>query len=178
MKTLIIHQEKMDISEYQALIRLCPFSAIEEENGMLAINAACKMCGICVKKGPSGVFEIIEKEEAGVDKSQWIGIAVFIDHTEGKVHPVSLELIGKARSLGKAVDFPVYAVFIGFQIEKAARELLYYGIDRIYTYDDPRLENFDIEPYAAAFEDFIRKVRPLVRFDRGHQRGQVASLRV
>jgi electron transfer flavoprotein alpha subunit len=33
-------------------------------------------------------------------------------------------------------------------------------VDKVFCYDYPQLENFLIEPYANAFSDFIRKVKP------------------
>lgn len=48
MAELIIHQEK--ITDNQELVKICPFGAMEEKDGKLSINAACKMCRLCVKK--------------------------------------------------------------------------------------------------------------------------------
>jgi electron transfer flavoprotein alpha subunit len=160
MKSLIVHQDKIDPSRVEELIKICPFGAIEENNGIVSVNAACKMCGICTKKGIPGAMEIVEIEEEAVDKSKWVGIAVFIDYSEGRIHPVSLELIGKARELAKVINHPVYALIIGHKIGDAAQKLLHYGVDRVYSYDKPQFEHFLIEPYGAAFEDFINKVMP------------------
>lgn len=160
MKILKVNQDKIDPSKLEELIRLCPFGAIEENNGIVSVNAACKMCGICTKKGIPGAMEIVEIEEKSVDKSKWTGITVFIDYSEGKIHPVSLELIGKARELAGVINHPVYALVIGHKIGDVAQRLLYYGIDRVYAYDRPQFEHFLIEPYTVAFEDFIKKVMP------------------
>ena len=61
MAELIIHQDK--IPDNQELIKLCPFGAMEEKDGKLSINAACKMCKLCVKKGPAGAVEYVEDEK-------------------------------------------------------------------------------------------------------------------
>jgi electron transfer flavoprotein alpha subunit len=118
------------------------------------------MCKICVKKGPAGVMEFVEEEVKTVDKSLWKGIAVYVDHVEGDIHPVTLELIGKAKELASKVGFPVYCLFLGSNIEDKAKELLHYGVDQVFVYDREELKDFRIEPYAAAFEDFINKVKP------------------
>jgi electron transfer flavoprotein alpha subunit len=159
MKSLIVHQEKIQADNIPELLKICPFGAIEENNGVININAACKMCGVCTRKA-AGAFEIKETQAKAIDKSEWNGIAVFIDYSEGKVHPVSLELIGKACELARVTNHPVYAVFIGFNIEAAAKNLLYYGVDQVFTYDSPQFKDFRIEPYAAAFADFINKIKP------------------
>lgn len=160
MSKLICHQEKVNDTNRDQLIEVCPFRAIEEKNGVMEINAGCKMCMLCIKKGPAGVMELTEEDTTEVDKSLWRGIGVYVDHTDGEIHPVTMELIGKAKELATAVDFPVYCLFIGYQIERKAEELLYYGVDEVFVYDEPELKDFRIEPYTAASEDFINRIRP------------------
>ncbi len=155
---IVIHQQHAQ--NPQELTELCPFGAIEYMNGQLNINAACKMCKLCVKNGPVGVFELIEKQQVEIDKTQWRGIAVYVENTNGVIHPVTYELIGKAIELSKKIAHPVYAVFIGSQIKEQANELLYWGVDAVYVYDQPEFASFRIEPYAAAFEDFILQASP------------------
>ncbi len=159
MPKLVIHQEK--INDPKALTEICPFEAMEEKDGKVSINAACKMCRLCVKKGPAGAVEYVEDEKKEtIDKSQWQGITVYVDHVDGEIHPVTYELIGKARELASKIKHPVYALFMGSQIEKKAEELLHYGVDKVFVYDYPQLDRFKIEPYTAVFEDFIKKQQP------------------
>lgn len=158
MASIIIHQEK--IQNPADLVKLCPFGAIQLENGALNISAACKMCKLCVKNGPAGVFELVEQPLIEIDKSAWRGIAVYVEHTYGNIHPVTFELIGKARELAAKITHPVYAVFIGSHIMEKAEELRYYGVDRVFVYDQPELKDFRAEPYAAALEDFISSIKP------------------
>lgn len=159
MAKLIIHQEK--IKDPKELTTICPFGAMEEKDGKVSINAACKMCRLCVKKGPAGAVEYVEeKEKKTIDKSQWNGIAVYVDHVDGEIHPVTYELIGKARELAAVIKHPVYALFMGSKIKEKAEELLHYGVDKVFVYDNPQLDRFKIEPYTAVFEDFIEKQKP------------------
>lgn len=159
MAELIIHQDK--IPDNQELIKLCPFGAMEEKDGKVTISAACKMCRLCVRKGPKGAVEYVEDAvKPSIDKSAWKGIAVYVDHVDGKVHPVTLELLGKARELSKVTGHPVYALFMGNEIEAAAHELLHYNVDKVFVYDAPELARFQIEPYTAVFENFIQTVKP------------------
>jgi electron transfer flavoprotein alpha subunit len=160
MGRLVVNENKLNSQIVQDLVKICPFKAIEDKDGKIEINAGCKMCKICVNKGPAGVMEFIEDEVKAVDKNQWKGIAVYVDHVEGDIHPVTLELIGKAKELAAKVDFPVYCLFLGSNIEDKAQELLHFGVDEVFVYDKEELKDFRIEPYAAAFEDFINKVKP------------------
>ena len=159
MGKLKINQDK--ITNIDELIKICPFGAMENHNGKLEINAACKMCKMCVKKG-NGAVSFIEEEVVKIDKSLWNGIAVYVDHVDGDIHPVTFELIGKARELAKKVNQKVLAVFMGFNISDKAKELLHYGVDEVFVYDYKELEGFRIEPYASVCEDFINKNKPAV----------------
>lgn len=158
MAKLVINQEK--ITNIDELMKICPFGAMENNDGKLEINASCKMCRLCVKKGPSGAVEYVEEEVQHVDKTLWKGVAVYVDHVEGDIHPVTFELIGKAKELALKVNHPVYCVFMGHEISNKADELLHYGVDEVFVYDSEELKDFRIEPYTAAFEDFINKVKP------------------
>ena len=152
-----IHNEK--IQNHEELIKICPFGALEFSAGELTINSACKMCKICIKKEPD-FFEFIEFEQQEVDKNLWRGIAVYIDHLEGDIHPVSFELIGKAKQLASKINQPVICLMAGYKIKEQAKKVLEYAVDEIFVYDKKELEHFKIEPYTAVMEDFINKVKP------------------
>lgn len=160
MSGIVIHPEK--IPDPARAVEICPFGAIQlNASGKLEISAACRLCKACVRNGPPGGFEFVEdKPEQTVDKTAWNGIAVYIDQTKGRIHPVSLELIGKARELADKTSQPVFALLIGHGLDDTAKELRHYGVDKIFQYDAPELSGFRNEPFAAAFEDFIRKDKP------------------
>lgn len=159
MAKLIIHQEK--VTDNQELVKICPFGAMEEKDGKLTINAACKMCRLCVKKGPKGAVEYVDDiVKPSVNKEEWKGIVVYVDHVDGKIHPVTFELLGKAKELAAITGHPVYALFMGNHITEQSRELLHYGADKVFVYEEEELARFKIEPYTAVFEDFIGKIKP------------------
>lgn len=176
MGKLVINQNKVTPENAQQLIKLCPFSAIEYNNGKLDINAACKTCRLCVKKGPAGVITFVEEEDSTpkINKDEWRGVSVYIEADEEAVHPVSFELIGKAQELAKLINHPVYAVLIANQehVEKYADEILSYGVDKLFIYQNDAFEMFNIEHHARAMEDFIAKEKPAVAIYGGTARGR------
>lgn len=97
-----------------------------------------------------------------LDKSLWKGILVYVDYLEDKIHPITFELIGKARELADKVNEKVYCLMIGHNLEEKAEELLHYGVDEVHIYDNEELKDFKIEPYEKAFEDFVTWVKPSV----------------
>ena len=145
-------------------VKICPFNAIEFDGGTLSINSGCRMCKICVRKGPTGVFSFVEDTVAApaIDKSQWVGVAVFVEHNHHEIHPVSLELIGKARELVTVTHHPVYAVLFTDDEAKMAPELLSYGVDKVFVYRHPDLSHFNVEIYANLMENFIDEIHPSV----------------
>ena len=159
MAFIKINQEKA--TDRDALVKLCPFGAIEQKDGKLEINSGCRMCRMCIKKG-GGVFELVEDDaKPGVDKSQWRGVAVVAEiDADGALHPVALELLGKVRELAAKIDHPVTALVIGSGTDAAVEKLLAYGADEVHVYDDPELKHFRIEPYSNVLEDFINATRP------------------
>jgi len=157
MSGLRIYNDK--IRDKEAFTSLCPFGALTVENGEVKPTAACRLCGVCVKRAENGEVEIV-KEEKTFDRSAWQGVAVYADQVEGEIHPVTFELLGKARELADKCGQKVTCLLLGNHVEKAAKELLHYTADEVYVVDAPALEAFRIEPYAAAFESFINLTKP------------------
>ena len=158
MAQLIIDQSK--ITNKEEFIKLCPFGALTIEGGNVTVGAGCKMCKLCVKKGPAGAATVQEDEVKKIDKSLWRDITVYVDHDEGKIHPVTYELIGKALELAGKIGQKVNCLFMGSDITKEASELLHYGVDKVYIYDLPQLKHYITESYTAVFEDHINMTKP------------------
>jgi electron transfer flavoprotein alpha subunit len=158
MGKLVINHHLVTPEKAEALVNLCPFGAVSYQNGKLDISSGCKMCKMCVRKG-QGLVDFVE-EVTEIDKSLWKGICVYADCTGGKIHRVTFELIGKARELAQVTGHPVYVLAIGHEIGTCAETLRHYGVDKIFVYDHPDFADFRIEPYTAAFCDFIDLHKP------------------
>ena len=158
MGKLVINHNLVTPEKAETLVSLCPFGALSYEDGKLDISSGCKMCKMCVRKG-GGLVDFIE-ERAEIDKDLWRGICVYADCSGGKIHRVTFELIGKARELAQVIGHPVYALVIGSKMDTCAAQLLHYGVDKVFVYDNGAFADFRIEPYAAAFYDFIEKEKP------------------
>ena len=140
---------------------VCPFGAIEIRE-KAEINENCKACGLCVKACPESAIMKLETKSKGVDKSKWNGILVFCEVSGGRMHPVSLELIGKANELAKVGNHPVYAVVVGNDVTAYAEEIRHFGADKIFVYDNSELSYFRAEAYADCVSDLIRFIKPAV----------------
>ena len=158
MGKLVINHHLVTPEKAEALVSLCPFGAISYGDGKLDISSGCKMCKMCVRKGQGLVS--FEEDRKEIDKSLWRGICVYADCTGGRIHRVTFELCGKARELAQVTGHPVYALVIGHQTADCAQQLRHYGVDRVFVYDHAEFADFRIEPYTAAFCDYIEKVKP------------------
>ena len=158
MGKLVIQHPLVNEENAKALVELCPFGAISYADGKLDISSGCKMCKMCVRKG--GGLVTFEEEVKAIDKSLWRGICVYADCTGGSIHRVTFELIGKAKELAAVTKHPVYVLAIGHDLGNCAERLRHYGVDKIFLYDDPAFADFRIEPYTAAFCDFIESIKP------------------
>ena len=140
----------------------CPFGAIEMKDGKPELNAACRVCGICVRNCPEKAILRLETRVDSVDKTQWNDILVFAEVSGGRLHPVSLELIGKARELAAPVNYRVKAVLVGCGVGEFAEEIRHYGVSEVAVYDDPELGYFRADAWASCVEDYIRSAQPSV----------------
>lgn len=156
-----IDQSKVTEALARTLQDGCPFGAIRiDEAGMLQIEASCRLCRQCLKLDTLGALTLDEGPEKSVS-GDWNGICVLGEFLNGRLHPVTLELLGKARELAKG-HMPVMVALPGHGVSEAARFLCDCGADTVYTYDDERLAAFEPVRFAACMEDCIRRVRPAV----------------
>jgi electron transfer flavoprotein alpha subunit len=97
------------------------------------------------------------------------GLMVFAEQQNGKIHPVSFELLGKGRELAGKLGIEVSAVLLGNSIEDTAQELVQYGADKVYVYDNPTLADFDLLNYKHNIVRLVRETRPeIVLFGATH----------
>lgn len=177
MAKIVVNNNNVTKDKGEKAPSLCPFSAIEWDGENVSINSACRLCTICVRKEPT-IFSYEEDVVVEIDKSKWVGVGVFIEHHDGKIHPVSLELIGKAKELASVINHPVYAVLFTDDVNKYKEELLSYGVDKVYAYEDKRLEQFNVEIYTNMMEDFVKNTMPSVILYGGTSIGRSFAPRV
>ena len=142
-------------------IDVCPFDAMSLSEGKIEISSACKMCKLCIKQCPEDAISINEGKVC-VDKRKWNGYLVYAQFDEGRIHPVTIELIGTAKRLAETTPMPIYVILIGHDTKEAAHGLLKYGVDEVFVYDDERLAEFKVDAYTNVFEDLINDIMPSV----------------
>ncbi|MDO4621427.1 MAG: electron transfer flavoprotein subunit alpha/FixB family protein [Eubacteriales bacterium] len=87
-------------------------------------------------------------------------VFVMAEQRDGVISKVTLELLGKGRTLADTLGQELVAVVLGSGIADKANELIAYGADRVLVVDDPMLKEYLTEPYAAATTKVIREYEP------------------
>ena len=140
-------------------VTACPFGAIDMVDGVAVINEACRACGECVDACPVSVI-IMSTAEAKVIEGK--GVMVYAEMSNGSLHKVSFELLGKARELAAQLNEPVYAVLVDSGVENAAKELVARGADKVFVYDDPDLAQFRDDPYSDLLTECCNEEKPSI----------------
>ncbi|RFS85832.1 electron transfer flavoprotein subunit alpha/FixB family protein [Actinomadura spongiicola] len=82
-------------------------------------------------------------------------ILVLVDHVDGEVKKVTLELLTLANRLGEAA-----AVWVGPGFEGARDRLGEYGAGKVYVADDPELTSYVVAPKAALLAKLVNDRSP------------------
>ncbi|HHU17818.1 MAG TPA: electron transfer flavoprotein subunit alpha/FixB family protein [Clostridiales bacterium] len=80
---------------------------------------------------------------------------------DGKIHPVTVELIGKGKELinnltGKKLN----VIIIGYGVQNSAEKLLHYGVDKVLYVEHNLLKSFNTDYYVKAITDLIEDRKP------------------
>lgn len=162
MSSIVIDAAKLTPEGIRVLVDCCPFGAINIVNGKPQIGEGCRLCKKCIKADICGAVTVVEEEHAQTtDIDGWQGICVVADFTNGRLHPVTLELLGKALELAESRQ-TVDVLLCGHGAFAAADNIAQYGPSNVYVYDDITLEYFDPVRYGACVEDYINRVKPAI----------------
>jgi hypothetical protein len=95
-----------------------------------------------------------------MDLKAYKGICVFVEQRYGEIQNVSLELIGKAKSLADELGEKVTAVIIGDEVMDKAEMLTHHGADKVIVIEDESLHHYTTEKYTQALVAAIEEKKP------------------
>ena len=142
-------------------ISSCPFKALQLKGGRLEVNSRCRLCGICIERCPNNALSLPGAEKE-TKTPQNTGVMVIGEIEDGELHPVTLELIGKAGELTEKTKGSVSCVLLGPHPENLPHHLLKYGVRRIYKSEHPKLRYFRAEAHTEALVRAIKKENPAI----------------
>jgi len=92
--------------------------------------------------------------------NEYKGLMVFAEQTEGRIHPVSYELLGKGTEIAQKLGIEVSSVLLGSNMDDQINELFYYGAKKVYYIDHPALADFDLLNYKHNLVRLVNEVKP------------------
>jgi electron transfer flavoprotein alpha subunit len=95
-----------------------------------------------------------------VNFEDYSGVWVFIEENEGKIAPVSLELLGAGRTLADKRGVELAGIIIGENVTGLAGTIFEYGADKVYVYDQPIFQLYRTESYMKALLHCSEKYKP------------------
>ena len=97
-----------------------------------------------------------------IDISEYRGVWVFVEQTEGEPARVSLELLGKGRELAEKLGVVLTAFLLGESVQDAAKELIFFGADEVIVADHPLLRDYRTELYTDIISEQVMAQKPEV----------------
>jgi len=97
-----------------------------------------------------------------IDISEYRGVWVFVEQTEGAPARVSLELLGKGRELAEKLGVVLTAFLLGESVEDTAKELIFFGADEVIVADHPLLKDYRTELYTDIISEQVMARKPEV----------------
>ncbi|HUW12741.1 MAG TPA: electron transfer flavoprotein subunit alpha/FixB family protein [Anaerolineae bacterium] len=101
-----------------------------------------------------------------------MSVFVWIEQFKGDPVSLSWETLGKARELANALSTQVAALVLGQDVQGIAEKAIAFGADTVYVADDPTLESFRVDPYAAVIESLASQHEPSIMLWGGTSRGR------
>ena len=91
-----------------------------------------------------------------------MSILVVLEQRGGKLVRMSFEAFAAGQKIGEAVGVPVEAAILGSSVDALATEAANCGATKVFALDDPNLEQYTADAYAAALEQFVKAQSPEV----------------
>ncbi len=144
-------------------VKACLFGGITLDNKEPALNEYCTACGACVDVCKVGAIVLEgERSKAGHDTSLYSGIWVVAEQRRGRLQPVALELLGKARQLADARGSSVTAVLLGSGMDMHGETLIQHGADKVFLADASFLSDYRTLPAERVIGGLIEQHKPEV----------------
>jgi electron transfer flavoprotein alpha subunit len=90
------------------------------------------------------------------------GVMVFIELVDGKLAPITKELLGAGRKLAEDLKEELSALVVGSGVANVATDAITFGADKVYVVDDPLLKDYRTDAYIAVVEKVVKQATPKI----------------
>lgn len=91
-------------------------------------------------------------------------LIVYCEFEDGKVADVSLELLTKGRQLADRLGIRLEAVVAGDDLKDVEKQILPYGVDTVYKFEDKRLYPYTSLPHSSILINLFKEKEPRIAF--------------
>ena len=91
-------------------------------------------------------------------------LIVYCEYEDGKVSDVSLELLTKGRQLADKLGIKLEAVVAGDNLKDIEKQILPYGVDTVYKFEDKRLYPYTSLPHSSILINLFKEIEPRIAF--------------
>ncbi len=84
-------------------------------------------------------------------------ILVFAERQKGAFPKTTLVAVQAGKEAASKLGGACYAAVLGLGVEESARELAEYGVSKVLVVDDPALEHYLADVYAAVLEQLVKE---------------------
>ena len=106
------------------------------------------------------------------------GVCVISEFRGGAFRRVSFEVASAGRRLADALGEPLTAIALGDGVGNAAAALGNYGVEKVYTVDNPGLKDYLAETYTPVVAEILQTVQPKVVLSAASVDGKDLSARM
>jgi len=82
------------------------------------------------------------KVNQDINLNDYKDVWVLAESVNGKILPITLELMGEGRKLANELGKQLAVIVPGYNIEEAAKELMEYDVDTVYYVEHELLKDF------------------------------------
>ncbi|GAH29972.1 unnamed protein product [marine sediment metagenome] len=90
------------------------------------------------------------------------GVLVCGEIAEGKLAPITIELLGVGRKLANELGEDLSALLMGSKAGGLGQEVIAYGADKVYVAEDSLLDNYNSDAYTQVAADLCLKELPSI----------------
>jgi electron transfer flavoprotein alpha subunit len=94
--------------------------------------------------------------------TEYKGILVYGEVSDGKLAAITAELLGCGRKLADDLGQELNTMLIGSQVKDLAQEVITLGADKVYVIDDALLAEYQTDTYVPAVEKITKQVMPQI----------------
>jgi len=90
------------------------------------------------------------------------GVLVCGEIAEGKLSPITIELLGVGRKLANELGEDLFTLLMGSKTGGSGQEAIAYGADKVYVAEDSLLDHYNSDAFTQVTADLCLKVSPSI----------------